>query len=462
MPVNLTFYNEGSEPFSTYTWGIHVNISTEDPPADLTDVVGEYYYGLPPTYLAPGDSVTIRQEFPVQPDIFYYDEQEDAALKNIVIIWGGGVALDPGQVETGYKVNEVQVVHYALVEEELNMPENTDISGPLNPQDLPHHILDFLEFPGPDPDISSAQIIEQSGSYFYELVFDDPDTEYLYFDMDGHPLFSDTDGQLLGPVDGFVFVLDVNEEDVNVVMIGDQLYFSLDPVGGPNQNNLYFTLEGDFICYCSSPLLQIPPQIAATLPFLIGNGELAYFAQNFQGPFAYEGADEDGTQYFWDIQGNLLYTITQGNVLQIPLGINHYPAGIDSLVQAFFPGNTISTMQAINSLSCEINYEGQLNNGDQFLYDPQNTNLPISIVSGWQESFPKEWILAPVPAGDYLWISNEGKPVLKIEIMDIQGRLLRYVEAPDLHYIPTQELSAGSYLLRVITTDGASIRKFMK
>jgi hypothetical protein len=69
--------------------------------------------------------------------------------------------------------------------------------------------------------------------------------------------------------------------------------------------------------------------------------------------------------------------------------------------------------------------------------------------------------LYPNPAGDQIRISA-GKPVIKVTIYDQTGRLLKEIVPSGDRSIGTGDLKPGIYYLRITTTAGRTMRKFVK
>ncbi len=66
----------------------------------------------------------------------------------------------------------------------------------------------------------------------------------------------------------------------------------------------------------------------------------------------------------------------------------------------------------------------------------------------------------PVPANDAIQVIAEGSRILRIEIQDAMGRMLRQLDVnADRISFPRQDLSAGTYLMRLFTTDGMVVRR---
>ncbi len=89
-------------------------------------------------------------------------------------------------------------------------------------------------------------------------------------------------------------------------------------------------------------------------------------------------------------------------------------------------------------------------------------HFSISRTTGIQDNELASIILYPNPVTDRLIINGSDEIQLDgIEIYDISGRLIQTVEK-DCWMINTSHLSKGTYLLRLLTSEGEIIRKFLK
>ena len=71
-------------------------------------------------------------------------------------------------------------------------------------------------------------------------------------------------------------------------------------------------------------------------------------------------------------------------------------------------------------------------------------------------------MLYPNPVTDYVIINGANKIQLDgIETYDITGRLIQTV-VKDCRIINTSHLSKGTYLMRLFTSEGEVVRKFLK
>jgi len=71
-------------------------------------------------------------------------------------------------------------------------------------------------------------------------------------------------------------------------------------------------------------------------------------------------------------------------------------------------------------------------------------------------------MIYPNPVTDRLVISGTNEIQLDgIEIYDITGRLIQTVQK-DYRVINTSQLSKGTYMLRLFTSEGEVVRKFLK
>ena len=89
-------------------------------------------------------------------------------------------------------------------------------------------------------------------------------------------------------------------------------------------------------------------------------------------------------------------------------------------------------------------------------------HLSISRTTGIQDNELASILLYPNPVTDHLIINGaEDIQLNGIEIYDITGRLVQTVEK-GCRMINTSQLSKGTYLLRLFTSEGEVIRKFLK
>lgn len=69
----------------------------------------------------------------------------------------------------------------------------------------------------------------------------------------------------------------------------------------------------------------------------------------------------------------------------------------------------------------------------------------------------------PNPTNDFLFIDNIEKQIQKIEIFDLQGRLIKTInENKDKYEIDISNLSSTTYLVKLSTTTGSQTTKFVK
>jgi hypothetical protein len=88
--------------------------------------------------------------------------------------------------------------------------------------------------------------------------------------------------------------------------------------------------------------------------------------------------------------------------------------------------------------------------------------INISNQVGLQDMSLHNLRIYPVPARDIIYIEND-TPVLRYEILNIEGKLIRVVNVPELRAeVNISELSRGVYLIRARTLTNARVIKFIK
>lgn len=114
-------------------------------------------------------------------------------------------------------------------------------------------------------------------------------------------------------------------------------------------------------------------------------------------------------------------------------------------------GNTLFTRNGKDLMVWDDIYFNITNNG---------TDGPRGTVVGIEEhdSALQEWSFWPNPVRDRLHI-DAAVPVLRAEVVDMTGRLCVTAQGAD---VEVASLSAGIYLLRVVTAEGVSMKKFIK
>lgn len=76
-------------------------------------------------------------------------------------------------------------------------------------------------------------------------------------------------------------------------------------------------------------------------------------------------------------------------------------------------------------------------------------------------NFTDDFSIAPNPVNDILRISSdENIKVLRMEVINYNGQSLKSIEADD--YLDVSQLTAGNYILRIVTERGIEIEKFVK
>ncbi len=89
-------------------------------------------------------------------------------------------------------------------------------------------------------------------------------------------------------------------------------------------------------------------------------------------------------------------------------------------------------------------------------------HFSISRTTGIQDNEFASIMIYPNPVTDRLVISGTNEIQLDgIEIYDITGRLIQTVQK-DYRVINTSQLSKGTYMLRLFTSEGEVVRKFLK
>ncbi len=75
----------------------------------------------------------------------------------------------------------------------------------------------------------------------------------------------------------------------------------------------------------------------------------------------------------------------------------------------------------------------------------------------------EELKISPNPSSDFWTISSESEPIVKVEIFNLQGQLIRFTEQ-NMHTvnINSSNLSAGIYLAKISTHSASSMKKLLK
>lgn len=139
---------------------------------------------------------------------------------------------------------------------------------------------------------------------------------------------------------------------------------------------------------------------------------------------------------------------------------------VDAKIAVSDDGNNWSSFYGISIPAMTIEH------GGRFYYHvvPQQTAstgtyqlyFSISRTTGIQDNELSSIMLYPNPVTDHLIINGANEIQLDgIEIYDITGRLIQTIEK-DCRMINTTQLSKGKYLLRLFTSEGEVIKKFLK
>ncbi|MCQ2285378.1 MAG: choice-of-anchor J domain-containing protein [Bacteroidales bacterium] len=102
------------------------------------------------------------------------------------------------------------------------------------------------------------------------------------------------------------------------------------------------------------------------------------------------------------------------------------------------------------------------------LTDIINNNLPANDVvegdpgtgSSIDESSLPAFELYPNPANNVIYISSQSQ-IEKVEIYNLEGKLMKSIDG-NTETISIQNLTSGLYFVRCLSTDGVSVRKFIK
>lgn len=139
---------------------------------------------------------------------------------------------------------------------------------------------------------------------------------------------------------------------------------------------------------------------------------------------------------------------------------------VDAKIAVSDDGNNWSSFYGISIPAMTIEH------GGRFYYHvvPQQTAstgtyqlyFSISRTTGIQDNELSSIMLYPNPVTDHLIINGANEIQLDgIEIYDITGRLIQTIEK-DCRMINTTQLSKGKYLLRLFTSEGEVVKKFLK
>ncbi len=145
---------------------------------------------------------------------------------------------------------------------------------------------------------------------------------------------------------------------------------------------------------------------------------------------------------------------------------NDPDCSVDAKIAVSDDGNNWSSFYGISIPTLTIEHGGRL----YYHVVPQQTaakgtyqlQFSISRTSGIQDNELTSIMLYPNPVTDYVIINGANKIQLDgIEIYDITGRLIQTV-VKDCRIINTSHLSKGTYLMRLFTSEGEVVRKFLK
>lgn len=145
---------------------------------------------------------------------------------------------------------------------------------------------------------------------------------------------------------------------------------------------------------------------------------------------------------------------------------NNPNCSVDAKIAVSDDGNNWSSYHGISIPTMTIENGGRL----YYHVVPQQTAatgtyqlyFSVSRTTGIQDNELASIMLYPNPVTDHLVVNGANEIQLDgIEIYDITGRLIQTVEK-DCRVINTTQLSKGTYLLRLFTSEGEVIKKFLK
>lgn len=145
---------------------------------------------------------------------------------------------------------------------------------------------------------------------------------------------------------------------------------------------------------------------------------------------------------------------------------NDPDCSVDAKIAVSDDGNNWSSFYGISIPTLTIEQGGRL----YYHVVPQQTaakgtyqlQFSISRITGIQDNELASIMLYPNPVTDYVIINGANEIQLDgIEIYDITGRLIQTV-VKDCRMINTSHLSKGTYLMRLFTSEGEVVRKFLK
>lgn len=464
IPVNITIENVGEDHVNTSSYRINYLIDREEPTVPFSFLLPEIILPVDGIVLPPGGTITIRQELPVREPVFDFPTDDETIEKNVVIVWGGGVADD----NEDHLLRETDVTSVDVVDASIADVDTLDISGPINPDDF-----DLLEGSTeeecfPFDDFVSSEILQGGSDYYIrcQTVFD----EYVFWSLDGNFIKCDNSPEILGEVENLPFHLEQNiimdlgfEANIGfieLIELEGSLLYNLEDVD-VDMPSFLFNLNYELVGYngglFSPELIEITETVAYFFPEdveivdsqILDNGQILIFLS------------DESTIYF-DSEGNFLFfeDVSSDSVLTGQIESEELPTEFTDLVDGSFP-DMIVEYSYFNDLNCNVVFQASVDGVPVYTFDVAS-GIPNQILVGIEGLADIDTKIYPNPSSGSLFLSGDLEELREIRVYDSKGKLVHSQLSSFESNLSLEYLKVGIYFVHLISGKGPKILPWVK
>jgi len=462
VPINLTIENTSDELVNTTRYELNFFIDQNEPDFPFSFLNAEFVIPIDGIVLAPNEIITLQQNLPVKEPLFDFPEGDETVLKNVVIVWGGGVAVE--EDNNDFVFRNIDVTTSEFVDASLAEIDSVSFEGPINLEDFVDVAEANEETCSPFGAFQSAEILSEANEYY--IIGTTLSGDFVFWSLDGNFIKCDDSSELLGPLEEIPFYLaDFFQFEfgeiiaAELVEINGRVYYQV--IDNTEEVDFLFDLNYELVGYdgmlFNSDLENIDEEL---LFFFDEDAELVAFEflENGQVLMTFS----NGYSFLLDQLGNIVYVDEpeDGDGLVGFLPMENVPVEFSDAVEDAFPSEVVS-FSFVNDLNCGVTYQAAINDEIVLIFDSETSEI-TNVSAGTDRDATIQNRIYPNPSTGNLIITGELDEFISLEVFDVVGRKVYEQTVIDQSLVNLTQLKIGTYLVRLNSSRGSKSFSWVK